>query len=443
MKIILGIMGIIAAFVCIEGALRAGGVYYSYTKRTMLKEQAVRAGDYKILAIGESTTALGGADSWPSQLENLLNRTQSAGRPFTVINAGVPGTTSGKIFAALSDNLDRYRPSVVIAMVGLNDMLGSGQKPPVFLSHSQTYTFLAYIIDQLRKRCCKKQSGLTNDLWDAVELGNFWVDQQDFRKAEELYTHAITIDPAYIWSYIELANLYRNQNRLIEAKSMYRNALRIDSQNEDAVVELQDVERMEQGFPSEIGTRYRHQGRYAEKEMGLRAAIKQNPRAIPDYLNLAQHYLNIENFSKAKEILLTAQAVDPANAQVASMLTAVARNSGNDSKQGQTFLDTSYPPELALSYRRIKDMVLARGIHFIAVGYPTQPVTGLKKLLDDDRVLYVDNEATFVSILKNDTYSEYFSDRYAGSFGHASRKGNELIAKNIADVIKHGNFFPQ
>lgn len=33
------------------------------------------------------------------------------------------------------------------------------------------------------------------------------------------------------------------------------------------------------------------------------------------------------------------------------------------------------------------------------------------------------------------SYKEYFGDMFAGDFGHCTKKGNRLLAENIANVI--------
>lgn len=47
----------------------------------------------------------------------------------------------------------------------------------------------------------------------------------------------------------------------------------------------------------------------------------------------------------------------------------------------------------------------------------------------------MDNEAIFKKAIFRDGYKEYFRDMFAGDFGHCTVKGNNLLAKNIADVI--------
>jgi hypothetical protein len=50
-------------------------------------------------------------------------------------------------------------------------------------------------------------------------------------------------------------------------------------------------------------------------------------------------------------------------------------------------------------------------------------------------IIFVDNEGIFKEALRAGQYRDYFRDNFGGEFGHATAKGNRLLAKNIADVV--------
>ncbi len=79
----------------------------------------------RILCLGESTTApvndAHGRDiSWPAQMESLLKKHYPA-RSFEVINKGYASTNTSAILANLPDYLRKYRPRIVLSMIGVND----------------------------------------------------------------------------------------------------------------------------------------------------------------------------------------------------------------------------------------------------------------------------------------------------------------------------------
>ncbi len=86
-------------------------------------------GAVRVLCIGESTTAMGGDDAWPAQLEGIL-AARSDGQRYQVINRALGGADSSVLMARLDDDLDRYQPHVLVAMMGANDPVGSAAAQP-------------------------------------------------------------------------------------------------------------------------------------------------------------------------------------------------------------------------------------------------------------------------------------------------------------------------
>ncbi len=111
-KLLLVLGGILFSLLLIEVFLRVGGLIISYRRQDT-------DGETTVLCLGESTTEFGGVNSWPRQLERILN--QDSLRNYTVINRGVPGTTTAFILSRLENDLDRYKPDIVITMMGIND----------------------------------------------------------------------------------------------------------------------------------------------------------------------------------------------------------------------------------------------------------------------------------------------------------------------------------
>jgi hypothetical protein len=119
-KIVLIIAGILFTLLFLEIGLRMGGFILLSMQRS---ENSIiwNNKDYRILTLGESTTAdFIGTLSWPRQLEDILND-KSKEQKFKVFNEGVGGTNTAYILSRLEDNLDKYNPDMVITMMGIND----------------------------------------------------------------------------------------------------------------------------------------------------------------------------------------------------------------------------------------------------------------------------------------------------------------------------------
>ena len=87
--------------------------------------------------------------------------------------------------------------------------------------------------------------------------------------------------------------------------------------------------------------------------------------------------------------------------------------------------------------------MLAKGIKLVCVQYPARKVETIERMFaDPEGIVLVDNEGIFKEALKNGRYQDYFVDRFAGDFGHCTRKGNALLANNIAQAIIKEYFSP-
>lgn len=87
-------------------------------------------------------------------------------------------------------------------------------------------------------------------------------------------------------------------------------------------------------------------------------------------------------------------------------------------------------------YQRVVDAVRAREIPVVAMQYPLLSVESLRKLLDyREDLSYLENRTNFETALLDAKYLELFDDNFAGSFGHLSPRGNQLVAENVADAL--------
>lgn len=119
-KVALITFGLFLGIILLEIGLRIGGLIFIHLQEKANIESLRKKKDYVILCLGESTTALGGDDSYPRQLERILNG-RDIGVKFSVINKGIAATNTAAIANLLGDHLDQYQPDMVLTMIGIND----------------------------------------------------------------------------------------------------------------------------------------------------------------------------------------------------------------------------------------------------------------------------------------------------------------------------------
>jgi len=211
-KIVLIIFGIFLCGVLLEIGLRIGGFILlsrqEYGNRTPIKQK----GTYRIMCLGESTTFLGGGNSYPRQLEKILNQ-RNSGIKFKVINKGVPGTNSTSIVTKLEDNINKYNPDIIIVMMGINDRADTvayedihSNKTVLFLKSFRIYK----LAKLLRLHIIHK------------------FKEKKLVKAEETLKKALEINPKSDAAYISLAHNYWKQGKFVEAEEMLKKALEIN-----------------------------------------------------------------------------------------------------------------------------------------------------------------------------------------------------------------------
>ena len=102
---------------------------------------------YMILCMGESSTVGYGVapeETYPNRLEQLLN----AENPdqFQVVYDGEMGANSRKMVALLPDFLRKYRPRMIIAMIGVNNHIDLDRSNRLLFSRNKTVSETTYKI---------------------------------------------------------------------------------------------------------------------------------------------------------------------------------------------------------------------------------------------------------------------------------------------------------
>ncbi|HTZ11685.1 MAG TPA: tetratricopeptide repeat protein, partial [Candidatus Margulisiibacteriota bacterium] len=218
-KLILITLGFLLTLAILEAGLRLAGFMLASFQEQRNKVSIRQKGAYRIMCLGESTTA----GQYPLFLEEILN-SRNIGIKFSVIDKGIVGVKTMAIVEQLEANLDKYRPDMVITMMGINDeepqMLYKGifySKVTNFLKSFRTYKLTKllrqHMISKLRElRLTKIKSYL--------ELAWFYQDQGKSPEVEATLKKIIELYPGDIRGYFELAWLYRNQGKFPEAEAL-------------------------------------------------------------------------------------------------------------------------------------------------------------------------------------------------------------------------------
>jgi tetratricopeptide (TPR) repeat protein len=464
-KIILIFLGIISCLLLLELGLRLGGFVFTsfqeYSNRTSFSKK----GSYRIMCLGESTTA----GQYPHFLEEILNQSNTDIK-FSVIDRGVVGINSIDILSRLEDNLNIYRPDMVITMMGNNDGFVTYYKdiPEAdtgIFRHCRLYRLIRLIymhiagklkhegiygLDKtgskisvaLKERGTTVRKGsfpneeslkkaialnLKND-WACVELGKICQQQGRFLEAEGFLKQAIAFNPNNDRAYVVLREFYRQQGRFPEAEELLKQAIAINPKNDWACVEL--------------GEFYQQQGRFPKAEGLFKQAIAFNPKNDWACVGLGENYRLQGRSIEAEELFKQAIAFNPKNDWrkergygVLASLYRQMNKAGLVEEYNKKLINTSKHTTVD-NYQRVKVILDKRGIRLVCVQYPMRSVKPLKKIFEGQQgVIFVDNEKVFKYAVSRQGYKEYFRDLFGGDFGHCTDKGNKLLAKNIANAI--------
>ncbi|MBF0522209.1 MAG: tetratricopeptide repeat protein [Candidatus Omnitrophica bacterium] len=493
-KIFLGFIGIIVMLVLLEILLRLGGLLYN-VHRDLRNATSFSSNEIRILCVGESTTALGGGDSYPSQLQQILNQ-RRPDKKFTVINKGMISSTSLKILAELEGWLDTYRPNIVVGMIGINDPLHSEisntfwARVKDFFQDMRVYKFFKLLAERLEEKW--KGQGMSSVHWQE--------SSQDTAQEQQLQTMLSLLKESDIalshWNDVYARQPQGNQReifkqKIIEAEKQQAWILasigRYYKNREDYAQAAKYFQMAIKFFPhnllfySELGSCYREQGYYqkaleifqsidslpghpqiAEIELArCFAALGRNQEARALYANVA--YMDYKNIAiyheaslwleehgylqQAKDVLLKAIRGLVRDRVVYERLISLSEKMGNPKdaelyrKQLGSYVSfgTGKGHFTTYAYNKIVEDVLKRHIQFIGMQYPLHNIGLLKDILKSNRyfpkIVFVENKTNFQAALKREEYTTYFADNFAGDFGHCTFLGNKLIAENLADAV--------
>jgi len=344
-RVILIISGIILALSMLEIGLRIGGFVFYFCQEYRNKAASNKRGTYRIICLGESTTAAG-ESPYPGQLEEILNQS-NIGLRFSVLNKGVIAINSSYILQQLEANLRQYKPQMVIAMMGMNDKYikyyeGIGAADSLLFNKFKVYklvrligkTLWGRLRGQISDNCPpeKNHSGLgvpfdkvvsqgsqppqtnpnffseenslgksplfkTGNFEEFMERGKLFRERKRYSQAVKMFESAIKLDPLSPEAYIALGWSYQFQENYPRAEEMFKKAIGLSPENLDAYLGL--------------GTCYRNEVKYALAQEMFKKITQLSPKSYEARLGLGRAYLYQGKRLQAAEELKKAIEINP------------------------------------------------------------------------------------------------------------------------------------
>jgi len=419
-KLVLITSGLFLSLLLIESGLHIGGwILLSFQKFQNIIPIQQKA-TYRILCLGDSMTAFGGRYSYPSQLEEILNQ-HIQGKKFKVINKGVPGTQTINILALLESNLTKYKPDIVITLMGTNDNYMTmpptdtlSRKIKIFIRSFKTYKLVEYLKSYILSKIKEIKTGLPtknektysknrileieNKLQSSLEINpgnqrelneldkayatymeymNYYLAQGETNKAqemiiaiEEMAKKIIQLNPENYFAYIGLFEIYTKKGEIdfadkviVKAEGIIEKALEKNSKNYTAF----------EAYRSLIGS-YQTRGKtdkakeLMQKLEGIyRRALKVDLNDDVIYYRLALSYNDQRMYDKSIEMLNKAIEINPANDEASIALAEQYSYNGNFDKAERILLNNiEFQTENDEVYRSLGKLYRLQGKYKLA-----------------------------------------------------------------------------
>lgn len=411
-KILLIIFGLFLCFLLLEIGLRVGGLVFLSLQEHRNRITVLQKGTYRIVCLGESTTAIGGENSYPRQLERILNQ-KNIGIKFSVINKGLIGTDTTHIMGELRDYLNKYNPDMVITMMGINDAWDTLSQENIptpknasFFQSFRIYKLIKLLRLHIIKRVEKKGLG-TFKIMEKKE-NNLITDKDD-----KILKKAVEANPKNIEAYLDLAIYYQEHGPYDRTEEVLKRAIELNPTVGELYLILVD-HYLNQGAPYK-----------AEETADKATAI--NLKMVEAYSDLAWWYVNKMEYDKAEEIFKKAMEMSPespdAYTELGKYYSVIKKD---DHKAVEMFLKAiETAPEDAEAYSELGKYYVTRGEHDKGEGL-------LRKAINIDPQEY-------------DTYkvlAEHYSSRkeFWNTVG-ILKKAIEMNPKNTDAYIELGKYY--
>lgn len=294
--------GFFAFILFLEIVIRGGGAVFCFFQDIRNSRSAKQKNAYKILCLGESTTA----GQYPGMLEDILNGS-GLGVRFSVIDKGFVGANTGLILAQLEKNLAEYEPDMVTIMAGANDA-GTVYYKDIpeasswLFRNVRVYRFIRTLFMQAENRIKGRDPGTARDpAPGAGYLAAGWASRERNKSDEALadFLRALSVDPENEAAYFSLGLLYKEMGRGEDAKAALEKGTRISLTNAGSLDHMHNARGSD--------------GKFAPAENFYKRKIEAGSKDAADYCALGLLYQVQYKLSGAENMFLAAVSFDPAS----------------------------------------------------------------------------------------------------------------------------------
>lgn len=458
----------VVALVILEAVLQVWGS----VRLKAAKQEARKSDEFVILALGESTTTSEYPNSWPSQLGDMLSD-KYPDITFRIVNRAKTGVQTNEVVGNIEQHIRTYQPDIIVSMMGINDQPAHEYNAHLYTVPSEASPFKLVNIGRLLYRYTQIVLRRHIDLVVHADPDRLIEKAVEFKRlgiyseAEVYLKRSLELSPTNTSAYMELSLVYGESYRLAEAKQLLLKMLALDTMSSHAHNEL-GVFYREMLHNPEIATSYFESAIALDPDNGqayldyaLNILYFDKPKAMellkraiilrPDldwaYINLAELNERNGNIAEAERLYSEVLKRDATN-EIALMKLGHLRGDKKLSGEVAGVSDSTVSSRSAWSYHdmtrqnysRMISAAAANKISVVAMQYPLQPVEPLEQLVDDVKVpaaqvTVVGNVENFKEALQASSYDVLFVDKFRDTFGHATKAGNELIAKNVMKAI--------
>jgi hypothetical protein len=375
-------------------------------------------GDVVILAVGESTTAMGGAQGWAPLLEGKLRAVCPSVR---LQRWAVSGSDTSDVAARLAAGLSLYRPSAAILMIGANDRGNTADVEP---ADAQFFAAGFRRVGDLESALLAMEMSEPpqDDRRYSFRFLQPLIDDGRLQDALGMNEKVLVAHPQHRMAMREEIHLLRLLGRDADARKWH-----------DKLASLAPGSPLEQAKLLEdlVGT-----PEFAPELARLRKAFPKSPELEFALSSIYGSHGKLAEQEKVLRGILT--FCGPREKRVAlELLRANLWHQGKHDEASR--LEAAGPfvdvPVTERNYKRVVEQLGAAGVPFFSMQYPMRDPAPLRAWTAGAARAVISNQENFADAYSMDVYDRLFLDRFAGDTGHFKPEAAERVAAAAAGPV--------